>query len=60
MDMAFHIYHQVQSWLGSHLQSTEWGWKESQSVSITITQADAPEILLKIICLNETNVVEKL
>ena len=49
-------YHQVQAWLGNDLSPEEWGWKLSSSgdglVPIKMTQAAAPERLLKIIRCN--------
>ena len=49
-------YHQVQAWYGRDIPAGEWGWEQSPTslVPIRMSQAAAPETLLKVIHCNCT------
>lgn len=47
----FRVYHQIQTWLGFHLDPTAWGWSLERNalVPIKTTKEPAPQELLKLV-----------
>lgn len=48
---SFRVYHQVQQWMGIHLDPLQWGfqWKDGRLSPIKMRQAPAPDYLLKFV-----------